>query len=258
MFKDGGLRVELIWGIKPTDNGNHLNPDEKGTLEFDESFHFADLFTPAGQTFLRSLCKSVEKQSFFVAFSGHRNPIETFIDACTAGQTPCCGVNASFPFPADVTENCVKLTSRVETTGLLFDFQGKIKGFRIGFNTNQAFSTKFTAMDGFWKKVSSWTDAEMAKAPLGLQNGWAGCERGLDFYALQIGLSDGTYSSLGISVAVSFTVMLLTTLNIFISIYAIITIIGIIAITIGSLVCSRLAAEYFRVYCDVCGCGVVH
>ena len=58
----------------------------------------------------------------------------------------------------------------------------------------------------------------------------------LDFFALQIGLSEGTFSSLGISVAVSFTVMLLTTLNILISIYAIITIIGIISITIGCLV----------------------
>ncbi|KAL9980997.1 hypothetical protein ACROYT_G009647 [Oculina patagonica] len=228
-----GLEIDLIWGIKPTDNGNHLNPDDKGTLEFDDNFD--DLFTPAGQRFLRSLCQSVEKQSFFVAFSGGRCPIETFIDMCTSEQTPCCGVNASFPFPANVTEKCVKLGSRLETTGVLFDALGNVKGFLISIFTNQAFSTNFSAVDGFWKKVSYWVDTEMPNAPPGMQNGWAGCW-GLDFYALQIGLSDGTYSSLGISVAVSFAVMLLTTLNIFISIYAIITIIGIIAITIGSLV----------------------
>lgn len=229
-----GLWVELFWGIKPADNGNHLNPDDKGTLEFDENF--GDLFTPAGQTFFRSLCKSVENESFFETFSGGQCPIETFIDACTSGQTPCCGINASFPFPADVAEKCAKLASGLlGRTGLLFDAMGNVKGYHMLINTNQAFSTNFTSMDGFWKKVTSWVDSKMAEAPPGLQKGWAGCW-GLDFYALQIGLSDGTYSSLGISVAVSFTVMLLTTLNIFISIYAIVTIIGIIAITIGSLV----------------------
>ena len=228
-----GLWVELIWGIKPTDNGNHFNPDDKGTLEYDDNFD--DLFTPDGQKFLRSLCQSVEKQSFFEAFSFGKCPIEEFIDTCTLEQTPCCGINASFPFPTNVTEKCAKLASGLVTTGLLFDAKGNVKGYRMVIITNQAFSTSFSSMDGFWKKVSSWVDTEMPKAPPGLQNGWAGCW-GLDFYALQIGLSDGTYSSLGISVAVSFIVMLLTTLNIFISIYAIITIIGIIAITIGSLV----------------------
>ena len=229
-----GLWVELFWGIKPSDNGNHLNPDDKGTLEFDDNF--GDLFTPAGQMFLHSLCKSVENQSFFEAFSGGQCPIEKFIDECTSGETPCCGIDAPFPFPANVTEKCAKLASSLlGGTGLLFDAMGNVKGYRILINTNQAFSTNFNSMDGFWKKVTTWVDSKMSEAPPGLQNGWAGCW-GLDFYALQIGLSDGTYSSLGISVAVSFTVMLLTTLNIFISIYAIVTIIGIIAITIGSLV----------------------
>ena len=50
------MSVQLIWGIKPADNGNHLNPDDKGTLQLDENF--GDLFSPAGQTFLRfvSIC----------------------------------------------------------------------------------------------------------------------------------------------------------------------------------------------------------
>ena len=229
-----GLWVELFWGIKPADNGNHLNPDDKGTLEFDENF--GDLFTPAGQRFLRSLCQSVENESFFQAFSGGQCPIEKFIEVCTSEQTPCCGVNASFPFATNVTEECAKqASSLLGRTGLLFDAMGNVKGYHMLINTNQAFSTNFTSMDVFWKKVTSWVDGKMSEAPPGLQNGWAGCW-GLDFYALQIGLSDGTYSSLGISVAVSFTVMLLTTLNIFISIYSIVTIIGIISITIGSLV----------------------
>ena len=237
--QSGGMWLELFWGIKLEDNGNHLNPDDYGTLQLDENFDKSSLFSSAGQKFLRSLCQSIEKQPFFVTFpSSDTCPIEAFIKTCTSPGTACCGVNASFPFPADTAEGCLRTAlSMPSSTGvrLLFDQQGKVIGFHLQIITVQSFTTSFTVMDDFWKKVTDWFDEEMANAPTGLENGWVGCWN-LDFYALQMGLSEGTYSSLGISVAVSFGVMLLTTLNILISIYAIITIIGIISITIGCLV----------------------
>ena len=237
--QSGGMWLELFWGIKLEDNGNHLNPDDYGTLQLDESFDKSNLFSPAGQKFLRYLCQSIEKQPFFVTFpSSDTCPIEAFIKTCTSPGTACCGVNASFPFPADTAEGCLRTALSMPSSagvGLLFDQQGKVIGFHLQIITGQSFTTSFTVMDDFWKKVTDWFDNEMAKAPTGLENGWVGCWN-LDFYALQMGLSEGTYSSLGISVAVSFGVMLFTTLNILISIYAIITIIGIISITIGCLV----------------------
>ena len=237
--QSGGMWLELFWGIKLEDNGNHLNPDDYGTLQLDENFDKSSLFSSAGQKFLRSLCQSIEKQPFFVTFpSSDTCPIEAFIKTCTSPGTACCGVNASFPFLADTAEGCLRTALSMPSSagvGLLFDQQGKVIGFHLQIITGQPFTTSFTVMDDFWKKVTDWFDKEMAKAPTGLENGWVGCWN-LDFYALQMGLSEGTYSSLGISVAVSFGVMLFTTLNIFISIYAIITIIGIISITIGCLV----------------------
>ena len=235
--QSGSMSMQLIWGIKPADNGNHLNPDDKGTLEFDKSFDDRNLFTPEGQTFLRSVCKSVEKQSFFAAFAGSVEcPIDGLIELCTSGPDPCCG-NATFPFPADVTKKCLlEFASLGNDSGVLFDAKSStIKGFRMVISTNQPFTTSFSVMDDVYNEVTSWFKTELSKAPSGLQNGWAGNLR-FQFYSLQIGLSQGTYSSLGISVAASFMIMLLTTLNIFISIYAIITIIGIISITVGSLV----------------------
>ena len=236
--QSGSMEIQLIWGIKPVDNGNHFNPDDKGTLEFDELWSLGGLLSTEGQQFLRSLCSSAEKQSFFAAFSGDLGcPMEALITACATGPDACCGKNASFPFPAGVAEKCLlAFALSGEETGLLFDANsGKVKGFRMGIIANQSFTTAFSVIDGFYDTVNSWVKTEMSKAPAGLQNAWAG-SWGFEFYGLQIGLSEGTYSSLGISVAVSFVVMLLTTLNIFISIYAIITIIGVIAITIGSLV----------------------
>lgn len=225
-FESYRMDIELIWGIKPADNGNHFDPDNKGTLEFDKSF--GNFFAKEKQEFLHSMCLSAQNQSFFAAFRGSSEcPIDIFIKQC----------NASFPFPSEVAKKCFQqFASHSSDTGLLFDpDSGAIKGFTIKIITNQQYTNAFSDMDKFYKKVNNWVETEMTKAPTGLKNGWAG-SWAFSFYALQIGLSEGTYSSLGISVAVSFVVMLLTTLNIFISIYAIITIIGIIAITIGSLV----------------------
>ena len=236
--QSGSMSIELIWGIKPADNGNFFNPDDKGTLEFDESF--GDLFTPDSQRFLHSLCTSVQKQSFFGAFVGESGcPIEGLITACTAGPDPCCGKNASFPFPTNVTKTCLfKYASTGRESGVLFDPKSEtVRGFRMVVFTKQPFTTAFSIIDDLFNEVNAWFKTEISKdtTPDGLKNGWAG-SFGFRFYGLQTGLSEGTYSSLGISVAVSFVVMLLTTLNILISIYAIVTIIGTIAITIGSLV----------------------
>ena len=233
--QSGSSRIELIWGIKPADNGNYFNPDDKGTLEFESNLD--DLFTPKGQEFLLSLCESAENQSFFRAFAGNRGcPIKALKTLFESGSVPSCN-NDSFPYPYDVTKHCLlEYAMSGYETGLLFDSEtNDVKGFRLVIFINQPFTNAFSVVDGLYKQVTSWLKDELSEAPPGLQSGWVG-SRFFNFYSLQIGLSQGTYSSLGISVAVSFFVMLLTTLNIFISIYAIITIIGIISITIGSLV----------------------
>ena len=232
--QSGSSSIELIWGIKPADNGNHFNPDDKGTLEFES---LDDLFTPEGQQFLLSLCESAAKQPFFRGFAGNQGwPIDALITLCKSGSVPCCS-NHSFPFPRDVAKRCLlEYANSGRETGLLFDSKtNEVKGFRLVIFTNQPFTNAFSVVDRVYKNITSWFKDELSEAPPGLQSGWVGSWL-FNFYSLQIGLSQGTYSSLGISVAVSFFVMLLTTLNIFISIYAIITIIGIIAITIGSLV----------------------
>ena len=77
---------------------------------------------------------------------------------------------------------------------------------------------------------------EIRNAPKGMRGGW--WISGMEFYDLQRSLSTGTLVSMAIAIAMAFGVMLLTTLNILVSLYAILTIIGIISVTIGSLVLS--------------------
>lgn len=83
-------------------------------------------------------------------------------------------------------------------------------------------------------QVDAWITEELCNAPAGLSQGWF--ISNLDFYDLQDSLSDGTLVAMALSVAVAFSVMLLTTWNVIISLYAILSIAGTIFVTVGSLV----------------------
>ncbi len=82
--------------------------------------------------------------------------------------------------------------------------------------------------------MDAWITEELQYAPAGLSHGWF--ISNLEFYDLQDSLSDGTLVAMALSVAVAFSVMLLTTWNVIISLYAILSIAGTIFVTVGSLV----------------------
>lgn len=83
-------------------------------------------------------------------------------------------------------------------------------------------------------QVDAWISEELRLAPAGLSHGWF--ISNLEFYDLQDSLSGGTLIAMALSVAVAFSVMLLTTWNVIISLYAILSIAGTIFVTVGSLV----------------------
>lgn len=225
-----GLPVFLVWGMKEVDNGDYLNPDNKGTLEYENSF---DPFSEESQKWMLSLCKSIRKQSFYTTKNfGETSAcaIEKFIDNCK---------NQSFPFPRKVFQNsCSRWDDDrwSKYPKLLYNENKKSLVMTMWFETNVQWTAAYDKMDDFWKSLKTWESEIFATAPSGMKNGWLVSYDLEQMYNLQDSLKQGTFSSLSISVAIAFGVMLLTTLNIFISIYAIVTIIGIIAISVGCLV----------------------
>ena len=60
---DSNMNVFVYFGFKATDNGNYLEPDNFGELEYDSSF---DVLRPDAQKwFLEDLCPSIRSQAFF-------------------------------------------------------------------------------------------------------------------------------------------------------------------------------------------------
>ncbi|TKC42490.1 hypothetical protein EI555_001508, partial [Monodon monoceros] len=244
------MPITVIWGVSPEDNGNPLNPKSKGKLTLDSGFNIA---SPASQVWILQFCQKLRNQTFF-----HQTDeqdftscfIETFKqwmenqDCDEPTLYPCCS-HWSFPYKQEIFELCIKraimelerstgyhLDSK--TPGPRFDINDTIRAVVLEFQSTYLFTLAYEKMHQFYKEVDAWISNELSSAPEGLSHGWF--VSNLEFYDLQDSLSDGTLIAMGLSVAVAFSVMLLTTWNIIISLYAIISIAGTIFVTVGSLV----------------------
>ncbi|XP_068433710.1 protein dispatched homolog 1 [Clinocottus analis] len=248
--EDLHMPITIIWGVMPVDNGDPLNPKNKGKLMLDSSFNIA---SPASQLWILNFCQKLRNQSFI--FQSEEQDftscfIETFKqwmenqDCEEASVYPCCS-QSTFPYKQEVFELCIKraimeldrstnyhLDSK--TPGPRFDINDTIRAIVLEFKSTYLFTLAYEKMYQFYLEVDEWIAEELRYAPAGLNHGWF--ISNLEFYDLQDSLSDGTLVAMALSVAVAFSVMLLTTWNVIISLYAILSIAGTIFVTVGSLV----------------------
>ncbi|XP_074846015.1 protein dispatched homolog 1 isoform X2 [Carettochelys insculpta] len=244
------MPITVIWGVSPEDNGDPLNPKSKGKLKLDSSFNIA---SPASQVWILHFCQKLRNQTFYYQTEEQDFAscfIETFKqwmenqDCDEPALYPCCS-HWRFPYKQEVFELCIKRAIMElerstgyhlysKTPGPRFDINDTIRAVVLEFQSTYLFTLAYEKMHQFYREVDSWISKELSSAPEGLGNGWF--VSNLEFYDLQDSLSDGTLIAMGLSVAVAFSVMLLTTWNIIISLYAIVSIAGTIFVTVGSLV----------------------
>lgn len=248
--EDLHMPITIIWGVIPMDSGDPMNPKNKGKLTLDTSFNIA---SPASQLWILNFCQKLRNQSF-VYQSNEQDFTSCFMetfkqwmenqDCDEARVYPCCS-QSTFPYKQDVFELCIKRAIMEldrstgyhldgKTPGPRFDINDTIRAIVLEFHSTYHFTLAYEKMHLFQHEVDSWIQQELNNAPDGLSYGWF--VSNLEFYDLQDSLSSGTLIAMALSVAVAFSVMLLTTWNIIISLYAIISIAGTIFVTVGSLV----------------------
>lgn len=221
---------------------------------YDDTF---DMAAPESQRWLLRFCRRLKMQSFYQSMSGPLLP-NCFIISfknwmqrrCKdpvnrIDRTPCCE-NSVFPYKRRVFEMCIvqavadlyetPLYLRPGTAGLKFSGgkRPKVRALVVEYDSNHSYSPSFSDMDNFFWQVESWTRKELSEAPPGMRNGWFVSD--FEFYDLQCTLSQDTFVSIGVSMAVALGVLLLVTLNVLISLYAIITVLCIIFVTVAILV----------------------
>lgn len=183
------LPLRFVWGMKPVDNGDYLDPSKKGTPVWDETF---DITHPKSQLWLEQFCRNLRNQPFYHATSGPllsncfieslhswmerscEDPIDPQID-----YMPCCK-SSKFPYEPDVLQQCAaEVNARMHRTPYLWIRDGplsagpkfvkvplsasndtlvketpKIKALVIEFDSRYAYSLAFGNMDTFFHEAS--------------------------------------------------------------------------------------------------------
>ena len=115
----------------------------------------------------------------------------------------------------------------------IFNAKGQLRAMSLKFDSTVAFTLSYDPANIFWMETESWANGEFNEAPSSAK-GWFISE--LQFYDLQKSLFKGTFISMSVSLAIAFGVMLLTTGNVYISVFATFTITCALGATVASLV----------------------
>ncbi|XP_011634830.1 protein dispatched [Pogonomyrmex barbatus] len=266
------LPLTFVWGIKPVDNGDYLNPSKKGTPDWDDNF---DISHPQSQLWLERFCQNLRSQPFYRSTVGPllsncfieplkswmkrrcKDPIDPNIE-----NMPCCE-NNTFPYKPDVLQQCAAeankelhrtpylwsrgsllsagpkfvkplLSTQTSNDTLAIKVMPKIKALVVEYDSTYAYSLSFGHMDKFFHEVENWMQKQLRTAPKGMRGGWFISK--LEFYELQRTLYDGTIWAIAVSLSLALIVLALVTLNPLVSLYAIITIGAVIIVTIAILI----------------------
>ena len=267
-----GMYLAFVFGVKAEDAGNHMVPLDDDS---DSNFHLTftqpslSLISPAGQMWLGLFCDELKNQSFvyeyplssdadcfirsvadFFAFLNTTESCDAYVavQASYVNETSrrCCAVG-TLPTDADTFAYCLQHWSIATQLGavagltypddrLYFDDEGNLKAIEVTIRSTLDDSRVYVDMNREWHRVENWLDAISESAPSELRHGWFTGYGDFTFYDLQKSLNFGTLVSMGLSVGLSFVVLLITTFNIVISLYAVVTIAATLLSTVGTLV----------------------
>lgn len=287
------LPLRFVWGIRAIDNGNHLIPSSKGSLEFDDNFVLA---TMESQKWMLNFCKQIKLQPFYQA-----NNVGAILPSCfienlivdmgkrcvflsdfpafyfrkfcwiffycrcmdsmtNTSRMPCCE-DENFPYRPDVFERClpemisslyrspryifvpgisgpkfqrISASDQLNISQIESQNRSLVRALVIEYESTQPFTTSFPELAKFSNDVGNWFNEMLKNAPSSLQSGWFTSELG--FYDLQQTLSMGTLIGAIIAMISSLIALLLFTLDVRVSLYAIVTVIFTILTSVAALV----------------------
>ena len=263
------ISIQFVWGIKPEDNGDLYDTDAKMTLVQDKIFN---LTSEDSQRWMIDFCDDLIQQPFIdpkyrqhkdahpCLFQLYKKMLSNACNGTTMHLRMTNTLNASYLYPCcksgvyTLPTNASKLniclpilareamyngmTGRHNVLGQIL-FSSKTNaptGYILSVITTKPFSTSYEEMEENVDLFEDYLNKWLNKAPPGLKNGFVTSMRYFHFFDLQKSIANGTYYSIILSLSFAFVVMLLTSLNVLITIYALITITLAIAATIASLV----------------------
>ena len=239
----------ILFGVKPTENGDSWNTNDRGSIVMDKSFEF---YSKEHQEWMLQFCNDLRRQEFYHGDRSNRGLRMCFMEslieymersysAIGSRSSPCCCSKHSFPYESDIFHTCLRECSIAGQCSYGVRFHSDKDEFAavaIVFETSTFVTYDSKIIHDFWKETNRWVDQRLKEAPKSLQEGWfiAVEQDQLYFYDLQQSLGKGTPTALGITLSIVLLILTCTILNIVLAFYAILTITFAVFVTIGSLV----------------------
>ena len=250
---DRQLHVQWLWGLDGIDTGNHMDPEDRGSLNLDGDF---DISNGENLRWHLDFCHHLLDQNFIYRHDTYKCTLESFQDLITqpcsadsvtknVSQIQCCGSD----FPSDSTTFKYCITNEAFLTELysgprylmgnfLLTQEGDIVIVQYFVSTTFVWIAAYDDQDAIYKELNRFTKSELNSAPAGSQNGWFSTTGKPLFmqYDMQNALLDTLYQGLCLAMMIGFTVLLFTSSNVVLTLYALLTIILILTTTLAALI----------------------
>lgn len=122
----------------------------------------------------------------------------------------------------------------INSTAKTIELFPLVKALVVEYESTQPYTMSYKDIEHFQNMVDVWFKNELKSAPIGMQNAWFTSE--FEFYDLQNTLSKDTIYAIGLAMAASLFVLLIVTLNLLVSLYAIATVSFTVLTTVAILV----------------------
>lgn len=247
--------IFIVFGIKDKDTGRVFNPDDDGHLVYDQNFDFLEKTSQIWLNKFINVSLAKRRDLFLVDEIVHewnRYLIQMQQFCYETMNIPEMDIYSKIHLPYE-RESLAKCQEEIKSflvdstvdnfemlmasfpRRIIFISNGSdLNAIMLRLNANRTFLDYDTVRD-YYLEIKKFHEEEFSQAPDGFNTGWF-ISVAFALYDLQYQLITGTYSSLVTSMVIALVILLFTSGNILISIYAIITISFSIAITIAIFV----------------------
>ncbi|ELT92141.1 hypothetical protein CAPTEDRAFT_215001 [Capitella teleta] len=222
------IRITFIFGVSQRDTTDHLDPFSKGKLEL---VPFSIASTEDRES-LQNFCHALKEQTWLSGHSALQCYLDAFYDQVISncsGRTGCC--EKEDPHSDDTFKVCfANFTSHLPAFGTPLYKNDKLVAFMFSASTILN-DTSFDATKKLLENLNNFVKVNQGT----LKDGYA-YSSFFYLFDMQDHLGTGMWTALWISLGISVIILFLTTMNLLISLYSVITIAVTIFTTFGSLV----------------------
>jgi len=243
---DGSATIAVVWGLKPKDTGDHLDPTSYTDLVADASF---DPSATDAQQWLLDFCSATAASPLTLmgtssgALSGScvLHDMDGWLRERAsdpmAAQDLRCGNATQLPVPQADFHTCASdyLSDRGYNRRSLRMYNGKVAVIGFHFRSDGIrWDSAYEELRDAVKDWDDWVDGQTASAPAGVSSGFPTCA---DFHWWDTNRSmlEGAYLSILTALVVVAIVVFLATLNLITTLYATVAVAGVLVLVIGTV-----------------------